>query len=115
MFRLLALVGITMYFVFLFSFLYFFLTQEHKNRNTAKYQPEPMKDVISINSEVLEKTDAETSQPESRVFLIFLKASQMAKRFYRMCNFLRAFQEKNSPQSEFRVKSYARFMENRPK
>jgi len=60
-----------MYFVFLFSFLYFFLTQEHKNRNTAKYQPEPMKDVISINSEVLEKTDAETSQPKSRVFLIF--------------------------------------------
>jgi hypothetical protein len=29
-----------------------------------------------------------------------------------MCNFSRAFQEKNSPQSEFRAKSYARFKED---
>ena len=58
-------------FRFSFIFLIFFITQEHKNRNTTKYQLQSMKDVIGINSGVFGKTDAETSQLESRVFLIF--------------------------------------------
>ena len=66
-------------FRFSFIFLIFFLTQEHKNRNTTKYQLQPMKDVISINSGVFGKNDAETSQLESRVFLFFLIFFEISK------------------------------------
>jgi hypothetical protein len=75
-----------------------------------------MKDVIGTNSGAFGKTGAGTSEPESSAFLVFLNFLRMpylAMPGNRMCNFSRALQQKsNSPQSEFRAKSYARFKED---
>jgi hypothetical protein len=67
--------------------------------NSTKYQLRTIKDVIGTNSGAFGKTGAGTSEPESSAFLIFLI-------------FLRTPGKKNSPQSEFRAKSYARFKED---
>jgi hypothetical protein len=48
LFCLLALVGIKI--LLFFFFIYFFLNQGYKNRNSTKDQLKPMKDVIGRNS-----------------------------------------------------------------
>jgi hypothetical protein len=71
-----------------------------------------MKDVISRNSRAFGKTGVGTSELESSAFLIFLISLRLlhphiAGESY--VKFSESFLEKNSPQSEFRAKSYAHF------
>ena len=77
-----------------------------------------MKDVIDTNSGAFGKTGAGTSELETRAFLIFFNFFEIAvtgKAGESYVQFFESFQgKKNSPQSEFRAKSYARFKEDTP-
>jgi hypothetical protein len=75
-----------------------------------------MNDVIGTDSGAFEKTGAGTSKLESSTFLIFyffeITAPSVAGESY--VQFFESFLGKNSPQSEYRVKGYARFKEDPP-